>query len=94
MRVVRTLPLDVLFVLCEQKDMERPRTSELAKAAGISKSYASEILTGSREPSRPLAIHMMRATGWRHPVIAGLTDEQIAVFEAVEPWKPVAERAA
>lgn len=84
---VRTFPLAHLFVMCELTAMtEAPRTSELAKKAGISKSYASEIATGSRVPKRPLAIHILRTTGWRHPVIADLTDEQINTLEQIEPW--------
>lgn len=59
---------------------------ELAEAAGISKSYASEILSGARTPSRPLAIHILRTTGWRHSMLEGLSDEQIAVLETIEPW--------
>lgn len=79
--------------MCEQAGMSNtPRTQELADKAGISKSYASEILNG-REPKLPLAIHIMRSTGWRHPVLADLTDEQIAVIEAVDPWTPQ-DRAA
>lgn len=61
---------------------------ELAERAGISKSYASEIVNGLRRPSRPLAIHIMRCTGWRHSLLEGLTDDQIAMLETVEPWKP------
>jgi len=74
--------------------MERPTITALATLAGISKSYACEILNGTRPLRRPLAIHIWRATGWRPPALDGLTDEQIAVFEAVEPWIPVGERAA
>jgi hypothetical protein len=77
--------------------MEQPiKTSELATAAGISKSYASEILNDIRRPSRPLAIHIFRRTGWRHSVIADLTGEQIAMLETIEPWtpRPTSEQAA
>lgn len=70
--------------------METPRTSELAIKAGISKSYASEILNAKRAPSRPLAIHIFRSTGWRHPLIADLTDEQMATLEAIQPWEKAA----
>ena len=63
-----------------------PGTMELAEKAGISKSYASEIVNDQRRPSRPLAIHIFRKTGWRHAVIASLTDAQIETLEAVEPW--------
>lgn len=65
-----------------------PGTMELADRAGISKSYASEIVNGQRRPSRPLAIHILRQTGWRHPLLDGLSDEQIATLESIEPWKP------
>lgn len=86
---VRTDGLAQKFVMCEQLLMEQaPGTMELAEKAGISKSYASEILSGKRDraPSRPLAIHILRRTGWRHSVIADLSDEQIAMLEAIEPW--------
>lgn len=63
-----------------------PSYVELAKAAGISRSYACEIVGGSRNPSRALAIHILRTTGWRHALLADLSDEQINVLEAVEPW--------
>jgi transcriptional regulator with XRE-family HTH domain len=76
-----------LFVMCEQKLMSTPpKYSELAQAAGISRSYASEIVSGVRQPSRPLAIHILRKTGWRHSVLADLSDAQIDVLESVEPW--------
>ena len=68
--------------------MVKPGTMELSRAAGISKSYASEILNddNDRAPSRALAIHILRTTGWKHPSISDLTDEQIDVLEQVEPW--------
>lgn len=71
---------------------DAPKTMELATAAGISKSYASEIVNGIRPPSRPLAIHIFRKTGWRHALIRDLTDAQLAVFEQVEPWTAPADR--
>ena len=61
---------------------------ELANKAGISKSYASEIVNG-RKPNRPLAIHIYRTTGWRHPVLDGLTEDVIATLEKIEPWRAV-----
>lgn len=66
---------------------------ELADKAGISKSYASEIVNGKRPPSRPLAIHILRTTGWRHRLLAALSDDQIATLEAVEPWAPRTQEA-
>lgn len=63
-----------------------PSVSALKDATGISQSYASMILNGSRRPSRALAIHIFRTTGWRHDLLDGLSDEQIAVLEQIEPW--------
>lgn len=69
--------------------METPSSpTALADAIGISVPYASQIIGGTRQPARPLAIHIFRRTGWRHDSIAGLTDEQIAMLEAIEPWSP------
>jgi hypothetical protein len=71
--------------------MEKPTVTALATKAAISKSYACEIL-GARSPSRSLAIHIFRTTGWRHGSIADLTAEQMNVLESIEPWVPVANR--
>ncbi len=68
--------------------MEKPTPTALREATGISQSYASMILGGARTPPRSLAIHILRRTGWRHPLITDLTDDQLAVFETVEPWAP------
>ena len=65
-----------------------PQTADLSSAAGISLSYASEIANGKRQPSRPLAIHIFRKTGWRHDILADLTDEQMTMLEQIEPWSP------
>jgi transcriptional regulator with XRE-family HTH domain len=73
---------------------EKPRTKDIASQAGISKSYESEILNGVRAPSRPLAIHIYRKTGWRHSLIADLSDEQLDVLESVDPWRPPAQQEA
>lgn len=74
--------------------MEKPSFKELVDAAGISKGYASDILNGKQPPSRALAIHIFRTTGWRHPVIAELTDAQITMLAEIDPWTPPKERAA
>lgn len=74
--------------------IEAPSIKDIIEASGISQSYASMILTGARQPSRPLAIRLFRKTGWRHALLADLTDEQIAVLETVEPWTPRQDAAA
>jgi hypothetical protein len=65
-----------------------PTIAELREVASISQSYASMILSGDRTPSRPLAIHIFRRTAWKHPLIAGLSDEQIDTLERIDPWTP------
>jgi len=76
--------------MCEHSVMShQPGTQELADKAGISKSYASEILSGKRPTlGRPIAIHIFRKTGWRHETIADLTEEQMTLLEQIEPWTP------
>lgn len=74
--------------------MEQPTPKELREATGISQSYASMILSGERTPARSLAILIFRKLGWRHDSIAGLSEEQMAVLEQVDPWTPRDEQAA
>lgn len=71
-----------------------PTIADLRAATGISQSYASMILNGTRSPARALAIRIYRATGWRHSLLEGLTDEQIATLESVDPWQPTQANAA
>lgn len=66
---------------------DEPIGDKLRKHHAESQDCASMIAGGVRDPSRPLAIHILRTTGWRHPVIAELSEAQIDVLEAVEPWE-------
>lgn len=72
--------------------MTAPSPKDLSEAVSISSSYASMILSDDpgkqRIPPRSLAILIYRKTDWRHPSIADLTEEQMQVFEAVDPWSP------
>jgi len=58
--------------------------TSLASAAGISIPYASQILGDKRTPSRALAIHIYRRTGWKTSNIASLTEQQIDMLEQIE----------
>lgn len=71
-----------------------PKPTDLAATIGISVPYASQILTGTRTPSRALAIRCFRLTGWRHAVLTGLDDADIAVLEKLEPYVPRAAQQA
>lgn len=66
----------------------------MCEASGISYAYAYLIDNGDRIPPRPLAICLFRKTGWRHPVIEAMTEDQMRVYEEVEPWVAPSERAA
>lgn len=63
---------------------ESIKTSELASVVGISMSYASEILSAKRAPSRSLAIAIYRKTGRKFGPIAGLSDADIDTLERIE----------
>ena len=64
--------------------MEKPTISQIHEAGGVTKAYASMILTGARSPARPLAIKIYRATGWKHDCIAALNDKQIDMLEDID----------
>jgi len=78
--------------------MDSPTPKQLVDATGISSSYASMILSDDPEkrriPPRSLAIAIFRGTGWKHPTIAPLTEDEMAVFERHDPWTPPKEREA
>lgn len=59
--------------------------TKFAEAAGISVPYASQLLSGKREPSQGLAIRIFRRTGRKLGPIANFSDEVIAVLEANLP---------
>jgi transcriptional regulator with XRE-family HTH domain len=58
--------------------------TEFAAKVGISVSYASEVLTGTRQPSQKLAVKIYQATGRKLGPIAGLGDDDIAALERIE----------
>jgi len=62
--------------------METP--TSFAAATGISVPYASQILSGQREPAMSLAISIFRKTGKKFGPIAQATDEEIDVLERVQ----------
>jgi plasmid maintenance system antidote protein VapI len=65
--------------------MEEPlKYSDLASKAGISTGHAHDILSGRRTPSRALAIQIWRATGYKFPPIAKLSDAEIELQAALD----------
>lgn len=61
--------------------------AELAAKIGVNQATVSRLERGELTPTRPLAIHIFRCTGWKHPRLADLSDEQIAMLEGIEPWQ-------
>jgi transcriptional regulator with XRE-family HTH domain len=51
--------------------------TELATRAGISTSYAHQIMNGKRKPPLPLAITIFDATGLQFGGLEGLTKREI-----------------
>lgn len=62
----------------------KPTQRDLIEKCGISQAYASYILAGKREPAIPVALNIFRKTGWKPPVIANLSDEQLDVLATVK----------
>jgi transcriptional regulator with XRE-family HTH domain len=60
---------------------DAPNIPMLRAATGISKSYASEILSGKRQPAPSLAIKIYRETGHKFPPIVDLPDDKIDALE-------------
>ena len=58
--------------------MELPKPKDLSEAVGISPSYASMILGGSRHPSMAMALSIYSKLGLRFGPLRGLSDEAIA----------------
>lgn len=58
--------------------------TELSAAAGISIPFASQILNGTRKPSRAKAIEIFRKTGLQLGPLANLTPREIDQLEALE----------
>lgn len=67
--------------------MGKPTIRQLMDAVPISKAWASVILSEDMQaapPSRALAVHIYRQTGWKPPVIADLSNEEIDAVEKAE----------
>ena len=63
---------------------DAPSIPTLRDSVGISQSYASMILAGTRIPPEDLAIRIYRQTGWKASCIANLTPSEIDMLEALK----------
>jgi transcriptional regulator with XRE-family HTH domain len=64
--------------------METLTPTELCAATGISQSYASMILGGTRTPALPLAIKIYRKLGRKLGPIAKASEADIEVLERLQ----------
>lgn len=59
---------------------DKIRTKDLAEKLGISRPYASQLLTGARVPSLPLALEMYDKAGVQFGPLEGKSTKQIALL--------------
>lgn len=64
--------------------MANPTPTELSASAGISVSYASEILSGTRKPSRALALRIYEKAGLKFGPLANLTAQEIEFLAGIQ----------
>lgn len=86
---IANFPLAPEFAICKQFGMSDVSTNARLVAAGVSKSYASQIASGKRDPSLALAISIFRATGLKFGPISNASKAEIATLE-----KTIAKREA
>jgi transcriptional regulator with XRE-family HTH domain len=69
---------------------ERVRfVTDIAERAGISKSYASQMLSGQRA-SIEVILHVFTATGWKHPSLDGIDEETLRLLALRFPFRKAA----
>jgi len=83
-------PLQNIFSYGNRALMAKPTTSELARITGISLPFASQVLSGARNPTYALAIRIYRLTGWKHDSIADFGKRTIDELEQAHPWQGAA----
>lgn len=73
--------------------MGRPTIRQVVEALGISRGYACDILNNKTQP-RGLIVQIYRRFGWKAPLIAHLSDEQIDVIAEAEALSPTGRKEA
>lgn len=61
------------------------RPTALAASAAISIPYASQLLSGEREPSRTVALRVYDAVGLQLGFLANLSASEIAMIRKIDP---------
>lgn len=91
---IANFPLAATFALCEHFAMAEGSLNSKLVALGVSKSYASEIVSGDRSPGMTLAIRIYRAIGKKFGPLIGLSEKEIRALEKATnrsaPQQPLA----
>lgn len=69
-----------------KKPRKPSRLKEMASAAGMSRSYVHQIMSGKRA-SVQAVLHLCKTTDWRPAYWADMTDEQVRDLADKIPWK-------
>jgi hypothetical protein len=75
------------------RGMGTPTIRQVVEELGISRGYACDILNNKTQP-RGLIVQIYRRFGWKAPLIADMSDEQIDMIEEVERLAPTGRKAA
>lgn len=73
--------------------MEAPNIPTLMEAVSVSKSYAHVISKDEQSIPLNLAAAIYVKTGWRHHVIAQLSDATVLELAQKKPWSPPPSKA-
>lgn len=71
----------------------KPTIRQLREGLGLSRGYACDILNNRQQP-RGVIVQIYRAFGWKAPLIAHMTDEQISTIEEAERLAPTGRKEA
>ena len=78
LRWLQTFPLAKSFAFCKLSGVTDLRPTDFAAQTGISVSYSSQILSGSRPCPQKIALAAFRAFGIRLGLLADMTEDDIA----------------
>jgi hypothetical protein len=71
----------------------KPTIRQVMEALGTSRGYACDVLNNKTQP-RGLIVQIYRRFGWKAPLIAHMSDEQIDIIEEAERLSPTGRKAA
>lgn len=73
--------------------MKQPSLKTIMDAVDVSKSYAAVIRSGQSIPLNLAAI-VYRETGWRHPLVTGMSRPTLLEIARTQPWSSPKAKAS